>query len=131
MDKILGDSPYEQHVLNEKNKYIDSNFIKGILEDYGLKHKVKNLNNFQLAMIHKSYLKSIQLNEKTIKLMKDVPPLDNKFKKTTLPLQENTYESLEFLGDAVIHLILEHYLYASFSRQPPSISSMISANDLP
>jgi len=125
MDKILGDSPYEQHVLNEKNKYIDVNFITNTLENYGLKHKVKNLNNFQLAMIHKSYLKSIQLNEKTIKLMKDVPPLDNKFKKTTLPLQENSYESLEFLGDAVIHLILAHYLYARFENKDPGFLTVL------
>jgi dsRNA-specific ribonuclease len=125
MDKILGDSPYEQHVLNEKNKYIDINFITNTLENYGLKHKVKNLNNFQLAMIHKSYLKSIQLNEKTIKLMKDVPPLDNKIKKTTLPLQENSYESLEFLGDAVIHLILAHYLYARFENKDPGFLTVL------
>ena len=32
MDKILGDSPYEQHVLNEKNKYIE--MIKVLHKNY-------------------------------------------------------------------------------------------------
>jgi dsRNA-specific ribonuclease len=125
MDKILGGSQYEQHVLNDKNKYIDSSFIKTILEEYGLKHKVKNLDNFQLAMIHKSYLKSIQINEKNIKLMKDVPPIDTKLKKNTIPLQENSYESLEFLGDAVIHLILAHYLYTRFQNKDPGFLTVL------
>jgi dsRNA-specific ribonuclease len=125
MDKILGGSQYEQHVLNEKNKYIDSSFIKNVLEEYGLKHKVKNLDNFQLAMIHKSYLKSIQINEKNIKLMKDVPPIDTKLKKNTIPLQENSYESLEFLGDAVIHLILAHYLYTRFQNKDPGFLTVL------
>jgi dsRNA-specific ribonuclease len=125
MDEILADSVYVQHVLNEKNKYISVGFIERILKKYGLEHKVKNLNNFQLAMIHKSYLKNIQLNEKTIKLMKDIPPIDPKVKLSTIPLQENSYESLEFLGDAVIHLILANYLFKRYENKDPGFLTIL------
>ncbi len=124
-DEILADSVYVQHVLNEKNKYISVGFIERILKKYGLEHKVKNLNNFQLAMIHKSYLKNIQLNEKTIKLMKDIPPIDPKVKLSTIPLQENSYESLEFLGDAVIHLILANYLFKRYENKDPGFLTIL------
>jgi dsRNA-specific ribonuclease len=125
MDEILADSVYVQHVLNEKNKYISASYIERILKKYGLEHKVKNINNFQLSMIHKSYLKDIQLNEKTIKLMKDIPPIDKKYKSSVIPLQENSYESLEFLGDAVIHLILASYLFNRYENKDPGFLTIL------
>jgi dsRNA-specific ribonuclease len=127
MDKsiMLGGSQYESHVLNENNKLIKATFINNIFKDYGLDHKVKNLENFQLAMIHKSYLKSVQINEKMMKLIKEVPPIDEKLKKNSIPLQENSYETLEFLGDAVIHMILANYLYKRFSNKDPGFLTVL------
>lgn len=125
MEEFLGDSNYTQHVLNEKNKFITASFIEKTLKKFGLNHKVQNLQNFQLAMIHKSYLKSIVINEKTIKLMKDIPPIDSKSIKYVLPLQENSYESLEFLGDAVIHLILANYLFKRYENKDPGFLTIL------
>lgn len=122
---ILRGSGYESHVLNEKNKFINKDIINKIFSDNDLKHKVKNLENFQLAMIHKSYLTSIQINEKMLKLMKEIQPLDEKLKKNTIPLQENSYETLEFLGDAVIHLILAKYLYTRYENKDPGFLTVL------
>ena len=121
MEVILGGSQYEQYVLNEKNKYITKKFIESILKDNNLNHKVVNLENFQHAMIHKSYLKSTVLTEKIIKLLKEIPPT----KKSSIPLQENSYESLEFLGDAVLHNILAQYLYKRYNNKDPGFLTVL------
>ena len=47
-----------KYILNEHNKYITVEVIEKIFKRYNIKHKVKNLINFQTAMIHKSYLNS-------------------------------------------------------------------------
>jgi dsRNA-specific ribonuclease len=124
-EEVLCNTQYVNYVLNERNKLINKEFIELVLKKYGLEHKVKNLENFQLAMIHKSYLKNIIINEKTIKLMKDIQPIEKKYIKSALPLQENSYESLEFLGDAVIHLILANYLFKRYENKDPGFLTIL------
>jgi len=102
------------HILNENNKLITAKVIEKILLKYGIKHKVKNINQFQNAMIHESYLTNFPLNEKTAKLIKEVEPISSNLIKSTLPLQDKSYEVLEFLGDAVIHNVLARYLYKNY-----------------
>ena len=58
------------------------------------------------------YLKNQQLTDKFIKLLKEIDPI--KDKKLALPLQENSYEVLEFLGDAVIHAVIAEYLHRRY-----------------
>jgi dsRNA-specific ribonuclease len=103
---------YEQYILNEKNKYITKKFIEQTLKQYNIDHKVKNLNNFKIAFIHVSYLKEQQLTDKFIKLLKEIEPIRNK--SEAIPLQENSYEVLEFLGDAVIHAVIAEYLFRRY-----------------
>ena len=120
---ILEGSGLEKHVLNEKNKLINKTFIENVLNKFGLKHKVKSLENFQLAMIHKTYIKNIELNDKLIKLYREVTPIADNIK--ALPLQDNSYESLEYLGDAVIHLILANYLYKRYNDKDPGFLTVL------
>ena len=122
---ILENSGLEKHVLNEKNILINKTFIENVLNKFGLKHKVKSLDNFQLAMIHKSYIKSIQINEKLYKLYKEITPLQDNLLNKVLPLQDNSYESLEYLGDAVIHLILANYLYKRYDNKDPGFLTVL------
>lgn len=105
------------HILNEKNKLITKKFIEDVLLKFEIKHKVKNLSNFQNAFIHVSYIKDIQLTDKLIKLVKEVEPINDINK--ALPLQENSYEVLEFLGDAVIHAVIAEYLYLRYPNKDP------------
>lgn len=116
-------SEFEKYVLNDKNSFIEKKFIEDVLNKYGLKHKVKHLINFQNAMIHKSYIKTAQINDKMGKLLKEIEPIDNI--KNTLPLQESSYECLEFLGDAVIHLILANYLYKRYENSDPGFLTVL------
>jgi len=105
---------YEKYILNEKNKFISTEFIETTLKKYSINHKVININNFRQAFIHISYLKEQQLTEKFIKLLHELEPIDNKLIKKTIPLQENSYEVLEYLGDAVIHSVLAEYLFRRY-----------------
>lgn len=99
-------------ILNEKNKLITNDFINKIFIKYKVNYKVTNIECFQKAMIHVSYLNNIIFNEKTTKLLKDVPPID--INLNVLPLQKESYEKLEFLGDSYIHLIIASYLYKRY-----------------
>jgi dsRNA-specific ribonuclease len=105
---------YEKYILNEKNKYITPIFIESTLKKYDINHKIQNIDNFKLAFVHISYLKTQQLTDKFTKLLKEIPPIDTQLIKKTLPLQENSYEVLEFLGDAVIHAVIAEYLFKRY-----------------
>lgn len=105
---------YEKYILNEKNKLITTNDIQIIFSKVNFNHTPKNLENFQTAMIHKSYLKNIQLNDKIIKGLKEIEPIDNKLIKKCIKLQDRCYETLEFLGDAVIHHVFADYLFRRY-----------------
>jgi dsRNA-specific ribonuclease len=111
---MLENSEYEKYVLNEKNKYITKKDIEKIFKQQYFTHDIKNLDNFQIAMIHKSYLKSTQLNDKTIKAMKEIEPIQEKLISKCIPLQDKCYETLEFLGDAVIHHVFADYLFRRY-----------------
>ena len=105
---------YEKYILNEKNKFITSSFIEKTLQKYKIEHKVKNIENFKLAFIHISYLKNQQLTEKFVKLLKEIQPIDKNLTKNIIPLQDSSYEVLEFLGDAIIHAVIAEYLFRRY-----------------
>ena len=105
-------SEYEEYILNEKNKFVTKKFIEDTLKNYNINHVVQDLNKFRIAFIHVSYLKEQQLTDKFVKLLKEIEPIQNK--KKAIPLQENSYEVLEFLGDAVIHAVIAEYLFRRY-----------------
>lgn len=108
-----------RYILNEKNKYITKEFVEGILKKYGIIIKVKQLELFQQAMVHLSYLirdEKFYKNNKTKPYQiqsNDIEPLDDL--STAIPLQPKSYERLEFVGDATIHDTLAFY---EFHRYP-------------
>lgn len=112
-------------ILNEKNIPITEDYINGIFKRLNFDHRVKNLENFQLAMIHSSYLEENIYNPKTIKLLKDIPPIDQKFKKICMPLCKKSYERLEYLGDSVIRHAIGKYL---FLRYPDEEEGFLTTN---
>lgn len=111
----------EKHILNEKNIHITKKFINYILLKYDTNYKIKNLKMFQRAMTHTSYLKIDLENEKNAKKKytfikeKEIEPVSNK--TNIIPLQTNSYERLEFLGDSVIRTILAEYLYKRYENE--------------
>jgi dsRNA-specific ribonuclease len=105
------DGDFKNHILNENNILITENFINKIFKKYNFIHKTQNLNNFQTAMTHVSYLQKNIIKDKTAKLLKDVPPITDENKKKAVPLQTKDYNTFEYYGDPVIHLALTQYLY--------------------
>lgn len=104
-------------ILNEKNIPITEEFINGIFTRLGFDHKVKHLENFQRAMIHSSYLEENINNPKTVKLLKDIPPIDPVLKDSCMPLQERSYERLEYLGDSIIRHAIGKYLFLRYPNE--------------
>lgn len=109
------------YILNENNKYITKKYIEDTLKRYDINIKIKNLELFQQAMIHLSYLirdEKFYANNKTKPYQiqsNDIEPLDDISK--AIPLQEQSYERLEFLGDAILHAILAEYIFNRYEQE--------------
>jgi ribonuclease-3 len=111
------DGDFKNHIINENNKEITQEIIEKIFKKYKFNHKVKKLENFQLAMVHISYLNRTTITEKTARMLKDVIPIDDKVKHLAMPLKDKDYGELELLGDAVIHGVLAEYLVERYGGQ--------------
>lgn len=109
------------YILNEKNKYMTTNYVESILKKFGINIKIKNIDYFQQAMIHLSYLvrdAKFYSGNKTKPYQiqsNDIEPLDDL--SLAIPLQKKSYERLEFLGDAVIHNILAEYIFSRYDEE--------------
>ena len=110
-----------KYILNEKNKYITREYIESTLLKFGINIKIGMLEVFQQAMIHLSYLvrdERFYSNNKTKPYQiqsNDIEPLDDISK--AIQLQKESYERLEFLGDAILHAILAEYLFNRYEKE--------------
>ena len=96
MDKFKA-NPY-----NPSNKLILSNDIINIMKNLNINDfKINNLSLYQTAFVHKSYCPMVDYEEFTN---------DNK----DLPLQNTSYETMEFLGDSILSSTVSSYLYKRF-----------------
>lgn len=109
------------NILNEKNKYITREYIENTLKKYGIIHKVNKLEEFIIATVHISYMKIDldNLNKKRYSLSRDkeVEPILSNNIKNIIPLQEISYERIEFLGDSIIRAILSEYFYDRYKKE--------------
>ena len=98
MDKFKS-NPY-----NSSNKLVSENDILNIMKTLNIKDfKINNLSLYQISFIHKSYCH-----------MTDYEEYENI--KNDLPLQENSYETMEFLGDSILSSSISSYLYERFYK---------------
>jgi len=96
MDKFKA-NPY-----NPSNKLIQSDDIINIMKKHNINDfKINNLSLYQTAFIHKSYCHMMDYEEFTN---------DN----NDLPLQDISYETMEFLGDSILSSSISSYLYKRF-----------------
>lgn len=109
------DIDYSMFILNEKNRYITKKYVKNLLEYYNINYNIKSLERFQHAMTHVSYLKRDFSNDKIVKMIKEKNLEPIRDPNLAIPLQDESYERLEYLGDSIIHAILAEYL---FNRYP-------------
>lgn len=110
-----------EYLINDKNKYITESVIKDIIKKYiideNFSFKINNINLYQTAMTHPYYIYDSINSDRIIKLTKEmkISEISNIDMKNCVPLQKESYERMEFLGDAIIHSILADYLYIRYN----------------
>lgn len=89
----------ESTPYNKNNSLISKEQVKNILKQNGINDiNINNINLFQKSFVHESYRK-----------LKCYDKMENV--NSYLDLQDESYERLEFIGDAIIDSIIANYLY--------------------
>jgi ribonuclease-3 len=99
-----GDLPY-----NINNVLLQQDDLRSLFDRHGLHGIVfNNINLYRNAFVHRSYctMKNADFDTGNTRCPKDC-----------LPLQEMSYERLEFLGDAILGYVVAHYLMVRFPDQ--------------
>ena len=95
---------------NPTNVEITLNDVQYILKNYGVNYKIDNLNLYNRAFVHRSYVKRPALENATL----DIKVADKPY--NCLDLKTKSNERLEFLGDGVLELVTKYYLYKRFPK---------------
>ena len=95
-----GELPY-----NTLNILIQSNDVLSFLTSYGIKKTSKDFDIYKKAFVHKSYC--TRKNESAITGNTLCP-------EGVIPLQEDSNERLEFLGDSILNVSVASYLFERF-----------------
>lgn len=98
----------KQVPFNPKNILITSEDINLFLSKYDINAKHINIDLYRCAMVHKSYC--TRKNENFVEGNTDCP-LD------CVPLQEESNERLEYLGDAILNKVVASYLFERYPDQ--------------
>jgi len=101
-------------VYNESNIYINKEIIHSILRKGNINHEINNIDIWQQAFIHKSYCKNndFKKNEKFFGCLDGINE-----HKNVMPLQDDSNEVLEWLGDGILQSVAAIYLYKRFKTQ--------------
>ena len=92
------------NIPNIKNKFITSDFVNGLLEEYDLQNvKINDIDKYILASIHKSYT----INDENVTF----DELSEEELANAIPLQKEDNERLEFLGDSILYSAITSYIY--------------------
>ena len=105
-------------VYNENNFYITKEIIQSILQKGNINKEVNDIELMQQAFIHKSYCKNndFKKNEKFFGNIDAININDEKY-KNIMPLQDDSNEVLEWLGDGIIQSISAIYLFKRYNKQ--------------
>ena len=113
-DKVMEKKIYP--VYNESNIYITKEIIQNILKSANIKKEITNLEIWQQAFVHKSYYEQNDF-KKNEKYFGAIDSIDINKNKHLMPLQKDSNEVLEWLGDGIIQSIAAIYLYKRFKNQ--------------
>jgi ribonuclease-3 len=87
---------------NPKNVLLQPDDANRLLNNFGVDLKIKNIDVYRKAFVHKSYC--TRKNENFVNGNEACP-------RDCLPLQEESNERLEFLGDSILDVVVANYLY--------------------
>ena len=102
---------------NNQNQILQENDLRNFFDSNGLNRiQFNNINIYRNAFIHKSYctMKNADFATSNIKCPSDC-----------IPLQDMSYERLEFLGDSILGFVVANYLYMRFPDQNEGFLSKI------
>lgn len=103
------DIPDDDLPYNPSNVLPQLSDIRSFFDRHGLQHvPIRNLNLYRNAFVHRSYC--------TMK-NQDFEQGNSKCPHDCLPLQEMSYERLEFIGDAILGMVTACYLYQRYPDQ--------------
>lgn len=109
--------PESELPYNPTNVLIQSADIRDLFDRHGLTGVVpNNINLYRNAFVHRSYC--------TMK-NHDFDTGNTRCPVGCLPLQEMSYERLEFLGDAILGHVVAHYLMVRFPDQDEGFLSRL------
>lgn len=98
-------SPSDDLPYNTANVLLQHDDVLSILKPYWPSAEIQDINNYRQAFVHRSYC--TRKNENFINGNLQQPD-------GCLPLQEESNERLEFLGDAVVGLIVGRYVFERY-----------------
>lgn len=90
---------------NEHNVLLQPKDLMNLLSEYGVSQSYKCIDVYRCAMVHKSYC--TRKNENFVEGNVTCPA-------NCIPLQEESNERLEFLGDSVLGMVIASYLYERY-----------------
>lgn len=98
----MSDKKYLVKRQNPVNQLLTVDAIETIMHNNGLNLKVNDINVYQTAFIHRSYLKTHHPETHDI---------------NCVPLQSECNETYEFLGDTILNSVIGTYLYDRYRDQ--------------
>ena len=96
--------------FNPENVEIKLNDVQFILQEYGVRANIYNLELYKRAFIHRSYAKRPAIENANANIEIVERP------QNCLSLKTKSNERLEFIGDGVLELITKYYLYRRFPK---------------
>ena len=116
-----------KRILNNKNRKFTENYLCNFIKDkIDIDYKINDLEIFQIAMTHDSYIKKDLNNIKNIKsIFPDgiLTNCDNNMRVSSrndvIPLQDISYEILEWAGDSILGSFLADYILCRYNKFGP------------
>lgn len=99
------------YLYNASNIYINNNIINNILSSNNINVQINNINTWQKAFVHKSYSKNTKRKKEDKYIYDDI---NNELPDDIIPLQNESNETLEWLGDSIIQSVIGVYLFKRF-----------------
>lgn len=108
----MSTTPILYNPYNSKNRLFTSTDIQAILLKHNCNFTICNPTIYQTAMVHSSYVKRSEYTTPTGEITTLAPKPNN-----ALELFDNSYETLEHLGDSILGASVSTYLLKRFSEE--------------
>ncbi len=97
---------------NLNNKLIRDVDLKEMMNRFGIKLEVIDIELYRQSLTHKSYIKKEFYNKNMTEILKYKEQMPN-----VLELRDESNERLEFFGDTVIKAVISEYLFERYPKE--------------